>query len=170
MRYLNQFLNLKCFGDLFNTGVIKDVGQLSEAGAVYGALDFLNKSDPHIGVMVLGERRSPYIGTSLAFRTQWHVTSVMDVPVDPQEHVVRFAVGKKGDEYARPSTYFHRSIVVSVGRLDLAVFNKLLPFKGNDPITVVQLFDRQVKSDAKRVYRDEDILTPNKWVYVWEKL
>jgi hypothetical protein len=79
---VNSFIKKKCFPDLLATGYFPNIKEVTESAAcVYAAYRHLglDRSDPNVHVVVIGDGHQPRTGAMFAYTSRWRVTSV-----DPQ--------------------------------------------------------------------------------------
>jgi len=84
LRYLDEFLGLKCRDDLLRLGLFPNAKEITESLAAYHAVkrtlgDVRDLGDPRRTAVVVGDGCTPRTAAVLAFRTRWRVYSV-----DPQ--------------------------------------------------------------------------------------
>ena len=84
LRYLDEFLSLRCRDDLLRLGLFPNAKEITESLAAYRAVkralgDVRDLGDPARTAVVVGDGCTPRTAAVLAFRTRWRLYSV-----DPQ--------------------------------------------------------------------------------------
>ena len=80
-RYMDEFIRLKCAGDLLNLKVFPDAKEITESMAAYRAaikclFDDFNPGDPTVACYVIGDGCTPRTAALLVFRTAWTCASI----------------------------------------------------------------------------------------------
>lgn len=79
LRYLDEFLRLKCVRDLMLPGLWPDAKEVTESMCAYSAVrSRLGKhlGDPQVAAVVVGDGCSPRTAALFAYRSRWTVYSV----------------------------------------------------------------------------------------------
>lgn len=125
LRYLNEFVGLKCAPELLELEVFPNAKEITESFAAYRAVKRnlnLDLGDPRVLVVCVGDGSTPRTGATFAFMSKWTAVSI-----DPamREHVVKkmnkavrrllCVSGKIEDGLVHPSPHtFHTIVVVCV--------------------------------------------------------
>jgi len=87
-RYFDEFISLHCASDMLELGLFPNAKEITESFACYNAvrtrLKHLDRGDPYVSVVVVGDGYTPRTAALFAFLTRWTCYSV-----DP-------ALGKNG--------------------------------------------------------------------------
>lgn len=84
IRYLDEFIRLKCAGDLLNEKLFPNAKEISESMAAYSAVRHIvyqsdgavKFSDRGIMLYAVGDGVSPRTGALFAYRSAWHCVSI----------------------------------------------------------------------------------------------
>lgn len=82
MRYLDEFLKLRCSTDLMRSGVFPNVKEITESFAAfaavrkYGPLVGFDLFDSNVLLLAVGDGNTPRTGATFAMRSRWHCYSV----------------------------------------------------------------------------------------------
>lgn len=80
IRYLDEFIGLKCAVDLLIAGIYPDVKEITEAFGAYHAVThcrrLINLGDPSVQLFAVADGATPRCGALFAFRSAWQCYSI----------------------------------------------------------------------------------------------
>ena len=78
LRYMNEFVRLRCAPDLLTLGLFPNMKEVTESFAAYSAVREWHPplSDPSIKMVAIGDGTKPRTASTFAFRSAWECYSV----------------------------------------------------------------------------------------------
>lgn len=185
LRYLNEFVGLKCAGDLLDRGLFPNVKEITESMAAYHAVrKYLWKQGYHpssdkVSVVCVGDGHTPRTAALFAMRSKWQCYSI-DPVLRPREWDIRnlFTEAKKVEDTTLVLHEYDKVIVVAVhSHANLSTAWRRI--KPGCPVIAIpccipQNLIVEVSPDvgAEKIlpsfeYEDYGILSPKRTVKVW---
>lgn len=130
LTYINEFMRLKCAGDLLAAKIFGSAKEVSEAMGVYAAirrnLRSLRFDDPTVTALVREEGSVPRIGALLAYRTSWNVVSIGQNLKDRAWRIHRLTVIPAGlTEAIAALPRLDKVLIVTVGDIGAMILGTL---------------------------------------------
>ena len=173
MRYLDEFVKLKCAPDLLASGVFPNAKEITESLTCYNAArQHLRKdfplNDKDVTCVVVGDGNTPRTGAIFAMRTAWQVISIDPrLKLDKGYNIKRLMMfPHKIEEYI---TYGVATPIVIVACHSHANWEQMLkPFKRVTKLAIIALPCCVPTGDNPDVeYADWGCWSPCRTVKVW---
>lgn len=175
MRYVNEFLNLKCAPDLLAWEVYPNVKEITESFAAFNAVRKVLKDDRlkdnSVIVYCVGDGRTPRTAACFAVRSAWTAVSIdpqLNDAIDWGRKIKRlWTVPLKVEEMEfRPGFNQTRVVVAVHSHADLQHTEKFEPeIVVSIPCCVPQTYGGRPPDHE---YTDWGILSPERTVKVWD--
>ena len=179
MRYLDEFLRLRCAPDLLAWGLFPNSKEITESLAAYEAVrQYLWPSwlpdDPRIEVFCVGDGATPRTAATFALRSKWQVHSVdprlrresEQLPID------RLWVNRCKVEDLVVANRPARSIIVAVhSHADL--HRAYMACRGAEETAVIAMkccVPQNLGVPPDEIYEDFGVWSPHRTVQVWRSI
>ena len=173
MSYMNEFIRLKCASDMLRFGLFPNAKEISESFGAYNAvrqhLRHLDRGDPRVTMIAVGDGRTPRTAATFALRSAWQCHSV-----DP---VLRPGGGHDIDRLTLQRTRAENATVVATGPVVIVAVHShaVLPaavamIRGPCTVDVVAIpccVPQKLEQEPDVTYTDQNILSPARRVLVW---
>lgn len=180
LRYLDEFVKLRCSPDLLALGVFPNAKEITESMAAYHTvrqhLRDYHSDDPHVSVFVIGDGNTPRTAALFAFRTRWTCYSIDPrLPRDKTWDVKRLHVlpAKVEDVHQGDALDAQRFLIVAVHShavLAHALERFRCPPERRAVVAIQCCVPQVLPGRAPDLeYRDWAVLSPENLVKVWRR-